>query len=439
MKIKETGTGFRKPLVLVVVTLLGAFLTNNCKFPYDADVDEKSGLLVIEGGIAKGDTIQTITVSRSAYLTAPEFKPVRDCEVYVYDENGNEFIFSETRSGVYQVAVPDDQLEHNKNYFVRIITPDGKVYESEPEQLLPSPPVDSVYLIREPVPLEHGVIGLAYQFYVDLKGTDEESRYYRWTLSEAYEYHSSAKVSYMYDYVEDATYIDSIYWNDTIHLPDTTIIIDTSFVEIRHYVDSIVMFPVFNADSIYACWKSLNIRGLYTSSTINLETNAKKRIPLHSFTTETDKLNEKYSLLVKQYSLTEDAYAFWSQVKIETEETGGLYTQQPGQVETNLHCVTDENEEVLGYFWASSLATKRIFVKSMAVLRYTYPYCELYVLDNPYAFEPLDLPVYIMYDPEYGREYTTENQSCMNCLLRGGVNRKPDYWDDESIPIIYNY
>lgn len=426
----------RKSLVILCIILLGTSI-NNCKFPYEAEVDERTGLMVIEGGIVKGDTTQTITVSRSASLYAPEIKPVSACEVSVLDEEGTEFKFTETEEGVYNADVLKDQLVLNRNYFVRVITPNGNVYESDFEQLLPAAPVDSVYFIREPVPRDNGEMGEVNQFYIDLKGTEDESRYYMWKLSETFEYHSSGPIDYQLIYLEHAVYTDSMFINDTIFLPDTTIIIDTSWIETRVYIDSVISQPVFGADSMYTCWMSSDIGGLYSSSTINLESNAKKRIPLHAISTETDKLNVKYSLVVKQYSLSPNAYAFWNAVKIETQETGGLYTTQPGQVESNVRCISDENEEVLGYFWASSVASKRIFVASQSVSRYTYPHCELFLLEDRNMFEVY--PVYIMSVPEYGYEFTTERQECMNCLLRsGGVNIKPVYWDDESYTVLIN-
>jgi len=423
-------------LLLFLVLLAGLVLVKTCKFPYDADVDELSGLLVIEGGIVKGDTVQTITVSRSAPLSAPQVHPVSGCDVSVLDEDVTEFIFSESKDGVYTALITEDMLEYNRNYFVRVVTPNGNIYESDFEEMLPAAPVDSIYFLKEDVPQENGLLATVNQFYIDLKGTEDESRYYMWKLSETFEYHSSARADYMYVYYDNVIFTDSISIHDTIVLPDTIIIIDTSWVEIRHYVDSIVPEPVYYPDSIYTCWLSSGISGLYTSSTINLTENAKKRIPLHAIPLKNDKLNVKYSLLVKQYSLTPDAYAFWNMVKIETEETGGLYTQQPGQVESNLHCVSDENEKVLGYFWASSVSTKRIFVTSSTVARYTYPYCELYLVEDRSLFT--EFPTYIMYIAEYGLEYTTEQQKCMNCLLRGGVNSRPDYWDDESVTVLTN-
>ncbi|MFC2089229.1 DUF4249 domain-containing protein [Bacteroidota bacterium] len=366
-------------------------LLTTCEFPYEANINEETGLISIDGSIVKGDAIQTITISRSTSLFEPDFEPLGECIVQVLDEDGNMFDFHETKknSGIYQSIIADDQLFFDRGYKVRIITPDEKTYESEYETILRGAPVDSVYYEKEFVNIGFENQDRGLKFYLDLKGAETDSRYYRWKLTETWEYKSVAV-------------IDFIYLNKYFH---------TSVPE-----DPLGMFQ---------CWKTLVVPGLYSSSTVNLTNNEKKKIPLHFISPSTGRISIKYSLLIEQFSLTPRAYDYWHQNKIESEETGGLYTQQPGQVESNLFNIADEEEHVLGYFWAAAKTEKRIFVDPQPDLNFVNSECEFHILDK---YEIVRFPVYVFTD-DYGNEFTTANQTCMNCLLKGGVNERPAFWE----------
>ena len=129
----------------------------------------------------------------------------------------------------------------------------------------------------------------------------------------------------------------------------------------------------------------------------------------------------------KQYSLDEGAFNYWDKAKNETQEGGGLYTQQPGVPITNLHNVNDESEMVLGYFWVSSQTEQRIFVSCIDSLETFDPICVLEEYD-PRFHDQGPFPRYIFLD--YAREkiYTGSNY-CFNCTLRGGSTTPPDFWE----------
>jgi hypothetical protein len=74
----------------------------------------------------------------------------------------------------------------------------------------------------------------------------------------------------------------------------------------------------------------------------------------------TDRLRVGYSILVDQYSLNEDEYLYWEKLQSITEQVGGLYDIIPSPVPSNVYCVDDPNEKVLGYFSVSANTSKRL-------------------------------------------------------------------------------
>ena len=375
------------PLLLLLCSMYA------CIEPYEAEVEEESLVLVVEGSIVKGDSIQTILVSTTSPLVDPRSRPIPGCAVEVEDDQGHVFYFSETEAGTYTRVIPEDQLVINRKYMARIITPDGKLIESAYETLNAAAEVDSVYFALEPK--LNSITGEELngaQYYIDIKTTDEVPRYFRWILEETYEYTSTGQISYMY-------------W-DTKFEPDSMI----------------------DRWALYRCWMiSQQVEGLYLANTVNLTFNEKKRIPLHYISVETDRMKIRYNLLVKQYSMNESSYNYWQQNKTATEEGGGLYTGQPAQPLTNLYNVNDTTDMVVGFFWVSSKTEKRVVVPRPNDLFVPDEKCMLI------EFDPLNWlngpwPIYVRIDEETGQELVGDYY-CFDCQLRGGSLTPPDFWE----------
>jgi len=361
-----------------------------CIDPFEPDINEEENLITIDGSMIKGRVKQAITITRASSLMDPEFMPLENCNVKIIDDSGNEFMFYEESGGTYVAEIDDEFLQYNRQYKLVFSTPEGNTYESALETLLKSAPVDSFYSIKESQysssseEMEERV-----QFYVDLKAPEEGTRYYRWEVVETYEYHSPY-------------YIDGYYDGQEYYY-----------------------FPR-PLDSLYACWTTQKVSGLYSSNTINLIKNEKKKIPLNYVARGSIKLSVKYSLLIRQYALNEGAYDYWHQAKVEAEESGGLYTSQPAQSISNIVNINDKEEKVLGFFWASSRSEKRIFFEEPSQYVKPFDYCVLDTLDTVYP-GPGPYPIYFTYNPLTDTRKTA-NQECFDCTKKGGSLEKPDFW-----------
>ncbi len=374
--------------LLIILAIAAA----SCVKPYEADITEEPELISIEGALIKGETEQQVIVTRTTTLHHPMFLSVSGCEVNVIDELENSFHYQEIQDGIYSAVIPDEALVIGRNYKLRVITWEGDVYESDFEPLNNGIDVDSVYYeVEQKVDVNTGEQYAGIQFYLDLTALESESRYFRWRLDETHEYTSFGPISYFY--------------------------LDKSLI------------PVLPDDSwaVFRCWKNDDVSGLYLSSTMNLTINEKKRIPLNYVSSRTELLRIKYSLLISQYALSEDAYNYFEYNRIMAQEADGLYTRQPRQPLTNIHHVNDEAERVLGYFWVSTRTAKRIFVEPIEGMEVEPEYChyeEFSVLENGEG----PFPLYIYEDTDAGKKYTS-NPYCFDCTMRGGKNIKPDFWD----------
>jgi hypothetical protein len=364
----------------------------SCVSPYEADIEEEPRLISIEGSLIKGEEEQRVQVSTTASLDYPVFYPVRGCDVTLLDEFDNAYSYREVSGGIYKVSIPDEELVHGRYYKLRVISGEGLVYESDYEMLNPGVEVDSLYYeIEDKVDKVSGEPYTGLQFYLDVKAGEDESRYFRWRIDETYEYKSFAPISYYY--------------------------LDESLT------------PIYPNDpwEFFTCWKGGEISGLYQSSTMNLTENEKKRIYLNYVSALTERLLIKYSLNVRQYTLSENAYEYFEQNRLATEEGEGLYTRQPRQPITNFMNVDDDSERVLGYFWVSTQTSMRIFVPRIEEMDVSGEQCAYWEF-NPLEDGEGPFPIYLYDDQDLGKLYVS-SLLCFDCTKRGGTNVKPDFWE----------
>ena len=379
-----------KPLVIGCMVIF----SGSCVDPFDPDIEETEGVLVINGKITDKPGAHFVEVSRSSKLKESRFLPVEGCVVRVQDRTGTMITYTEQSPGKYMAELDEDFLGLNRAYKLFVDTPDGNQYESAHDTLLPCPePANLYYEVESQPTADERVTYYGLQFYVDVKGGEDDSRHVMWELEETYEFHSN--------------YLIGAIW------------------------DGVTFFEYdFPTDSLYFCYKTMKIKEIHVASSENLITNELTKYPLTFVSNQTPRLKHKYSLLAKQYSLSEEAFRFWDQSRILLTETGGFYETQPSTVPGNICNIHDDTELVLGYFHASQVKTKRITFRCS--FRFQTPggyYCEgdtisgISKLKGRYPYY-----MYSLSPTEIGPPYLTADPECFDCRLLGGTIVPPDFW-----------
>lgn len=377
--------------------LLAGMLLSSCVERYFPTMELNSKpQIVIEGSITTEGDDQEIVISESSSLDQPKFNPVSGCNVRVEDDKGHRFPFSESNNaGHYHGIIDEESIIIGVHYRLFVQMPNGENYISKFEKLLPCPSVDSVYFELESKPTDNAKVtedGL--QFFIDFKGNDNYGHFFRWQLVETYEYHSSQPLERWLD-------IDGYH---NLAGPDY---------------------------SNYICYKTDNLRDIFVLSTEGFTQNSYKKFRLNFVNDHTQRLLYKYSLLVKQYSLSEEAYNFWRNLKKNNQETVDLFGTQPAKVTGNIYNEKDTTHLALGYFSVSSVTSKRILIHSIKGLSFSkVEYCKAQPLNGPL---PSDRPLYFA-DADNGQGGTVLgiiSEECIFCKLLGGTTVKPQYWDEK--------
>lgn len=368
-----------------------------CIKPYDPVIDSNAASkYVVSGRVTNTEGWQEVEISLSSPIQEPQDIPVPGCFVEIQDDQGNNFALMEDSPGHYQVWMNREDLVIGTSYRVRVTTPEGEFLESGFDKMNAAPPVDSVYYRIEEIPTTNpSVTNTVMQFYVDLDAIGDYSHYYKWDVVETWEYEAAHPLEFYYD----GTHHEVI-------PPD--------------YTNKV-------------CWITKLVPNVFTVSTENLSQNIYNQYPLQAVDGHSSsRLGIMYSILVRQLALTEEAYIYWEQLRINSNEQGGLYEQQPFAIKGNILNLSYPEQDVLGYFYAAAETSRRYFYHDVEGIVLSFNN-QCYESDlgrfGWREYFPREYPIYYYYN-ETGR-LRILNRYCIDCRLQGGTTTKPDFWPSQ--------
>lgn len=372
------------------------FILSGCIEPYVPKTEGSTNeIFVVTGEVNNITGYQYLSVSLASSISEPKYIPFGNCLATIEDDKGNTFTMEEYETGKYRVWMDQKNVVPGNSYRVHLRTPSGEEIQSDFDRMPDSSLIDSIYSERKDAYERNTGLPLkGIQFYIDFHSDDTENRYFRWVADETWEYHAPLPMEYYYD---GSTH--------KIRPPDYT---------------------------YQVCWSTRPEEHIYTLSTLNLVSNSYKMFPLQYVDNTSNKLLIKYSARISQYALSREAFVFWEQLRINSDEQGGLYEKQPLPVEGNLHDLSNPENKVIGFFGASSVVRKRIFIdgiKDMNITDGAFCSPEELGMGGWRNIEPWEYPVYFTYVVIDGRkEMRTLQKTCVDCRALGGTIIKPDFW-----------
>jgi len=369
------------------LTCLFMMVVVGCKDEVILDNKNFNPRLVVDGSITNEPGPYIIKLSQTSPINQIKEVLLPGCTVTLYDNTGASEILTEVEPGFYYSSVSGIHGIVGNSYKISILTTDGKEYTTEFQEMKEPIEIDSVYADLTYVDLlEYPYKLPGYQFFTDTKIASGRENYYLWRMIETYEY------------IAEYELVEIINGNST----------------------------VADYQKLYRCWKTQMVNYVYTGTTANLTIPKIIHQPLHYVGTNTIKLNERYSLLLKQYSIDSKAYIFWKNMEDQFSTENLLFSTQPYNIIGNIKNVNNDDELVLGYFTVASVTQKRIFVDKPRVGFYFEASCAMnFNIDD---LKRLPWPAYLVNTSD-GRQAGVDER-CVNCTSKGGVSTKPDFWVD---------
>lgn len=399
-------SGKMKYLVFILVAV------SSCLEPYELNIKNSENLLVVDGLVTDEIKNHRIILTRSISKLGQTPPKESGALVIISDNMGNEEVLTEVEPGVYETDWRQFKAEVGNTYVLSIQTAVGDKYKSTACTIQPKSIIKNIYFAAgkdwsEDQSVEFDGIKIL------LDGNAEDVGYVRWLYEEDWKFRVPYPTQVEYNY-------ESLRWQ---------------------YISPVNV----------TCWK--------TSHSNNINIHSCKNQEVEDFfdkqvcfvpTLTSDKLTIRYSVLVKQLSISEEEYVFWERLKATSEHAGDLFGKQPYSIVGNVNCVSNENEPVLGYFQTGSVVSERIFIDREEIEKLNLPImgftdgCQLnnfYLKDYDYG-NALDMykslvlnGSFALYDAIYEQGsiepagLMLSSPRCSDCT-KTGSNIKPKFWED---------
>lgn len=376
MRISKT---YRWSLLLIGTIVLG------CLDPYSPPTGAlPTDFLVVDGVINATNNSATVKLSRATALAdTTGFLAENDATVFVEDENNQKYELSEVSDGLYSVnQIFDSQMRYRLS-----ITSRGEEIASEFVDVIRNAPIDSLTWRAD---------GGKLTVFVNSHDFSEGKKYYRYNYDETHEYTSEFFSSYVLE----------------------------NFNAVYRTQDNY----------IYWCFTTRASSSILLTSTENLAQNIISGFPIVSIRRGDRRLWHRYSVLVRQMSLSKDAFEYWEQLRKMSESLGGLFDPMPYQVSGNIMSVTNPEQPVLGYFSAGEIIEKRIVVPQAhlpggygGVVQASCEEKNVKIANMGQLSPSSDILTYaeVVGIAVVGYFYSTP--ACTDCRLDGGTNVRPDF------------
>ena len=370
----------------VIIYVCAIFLLTGCKKPYEPRViKEVNSFLVVEGVInGTQNSVTTISLSRLRKLNDTSYNiPELNASIRIEEEAGSIFQLRERDSGYYFSG--NLTLNASKRYRLSITTTDGNRYTSDFSGMLPTPAIDSVsWEQNKDVTL-----------YVDSHDPLNQTHYYRWDFVETWEYHS--------------------FFNTIIKYQNDTVVYDLN-------------------NPVHVCWQTAKSKEILLGSSIALSSDVISHAKIGTIPQNSQKGSERYSVLVKQYALSREAYQYWQILQKTSQQLGTLFDVQPSQFQGNIHSSSNSSEPVIGYIGASTVSEKRIFIDHSSLTdwnEFDGNTCEIIGTIQTAR----DILHFYFSDGYYSPYYfsgmgsvTYTRTPCVDCRTQGGTTVRPSFW-----------
>ncbi len=340
--------------------------TTACIESYDYPFEEQNNYLVVEGAVTteEGPQVVTLTTTRNISNKDNNFKlRVQGARVSVVTSSGHsERMVELDTTGMYYSS-PGFRGVPGEAYQLQIVLPDGRQYVSEMVPLNAAPGIDSLGIEyasqRHLTENNTQVTATGFKIYAHVDDPAGESNFYVANWEFTYKVFTHPELATTFDqdcncYVPAPQSCCSVCWIEE-KLPDFTVFND------RFSNGQQTQYPLF----------FLPVLGKMFYDRIYVK--------------------------AKIYSLNEDAYLFWKAIYDSRYSQGGLFDPAPNTIASNIANVADENELVLGYFYASDVKSAERYIK------------------------PAEFPERIDYDTGFPNSCT---------MLEKSTAEKPDYWDE---------
>jgi hypothetical protein len=311
--------------LIIIFAWLGSL--QGCVDPYDQTFKTSNKIIIVEGILSDDVNLRPITIKESlaSAFGGSNINLINGAKVSVIINGTTTINLTEKEEGNYYFE-PTFKGEIGSSYQLKISTPDGNSFESKPEILQNSVPINQIshQIDTKAFSDAKGNVSTGYKIYVDIKDPANTANQYLWSWM-LYEKQNVCK-----------TCTGGYYYRTP--LPYGACVDDALLKRYNNIFD-------YSCES--GCWEILRSTDLIANNDELSNGNIIKdqyvgKIPLYQYSGAL--------LEVSQYSISKEAYNFIKLSQKQGIETGGLADTPPAALIGNVTCTNDPTINTSGYF-----------------------------------------------------------------------------------------
>lgn len=376
------------------IYLLGISLLGACRTPFDPEIPSSDTMiLVVEGYLDSEGTKSELKLSWTVPLDVdPALAKVRGASVLLKSSTGEQYRLVESEPGIY---IFQQNVSEQNTYVLEILLSNGDRYQSKPMKPIVTPDIIDAGFLRD----SDGV-----EIFVTTQG-NQDADDFLWTFEETWIYRPRIRTTYIYD---------------------------PTLGDVRERTA---------AEQISLCFKTESSPDILLETSSRFQEQVVFRQTITEIPTGDERIMERYSILISQKAIEEDAVKFWEILKKNTEDIGSIFSPLPSLIGGNIQHVDRPNTPVIGQVSMGVVKQRRVYVNREEVSPWNYldPAFNDCVIDQEPIFA-------VDYKPRFGDgsilparslmagttivAYYPTPRRCADCTLYASPV-KPDFWEDE--------
>lgn len=345
----------------------------SCYKVYDPRIDMAQKVLVVDGMITnKTDAYHVFITYAKSFNSTDNGSKVSGAKVYVTDNVGNSYNFNEREKGDYT----SDSLQFNGSpgqiYRLHIVTTDGLVYESDPQQLLPELNPDSVYAEFDTKEILEKVTGLKVDTHgadilIDFHNQSGTLPRYRLMANLVLQYYDYACVQKNWN--DPCIHFDVYSWK-TVNANSSFNISDEKYSQSSVYIKKHEV-----------CFLDDNFAVLAATYGFRVNWEDTTAIPIKGGV-QFQRIHHRI-LYLNLYTLNNETDLYYKSLNEQILSENKLFDPIATQLNGNIKCISDPGTGAIGFFQASSVSNSA-YIVYLRTLKNSQPT----LIRTPYILPP---------------------------------------------------
>lgn len=311
------------------------FMASSCVKQVDLSRRNAKPILVVEGSITNDSVPYAVRLTYSGPyengLSVPDEYLEKEAEVSISDDEGKTASLAYKGNGVYETTDSNYVGQPGRSYQLAIRLKDGRKYISKPEKMKNPVPISNVTAVYSAARSFNYPTSI--HVFIDTKDPAQEENYYKWNF---------------YSWTMRQTHG-----------------INCGF--------GCVMY-----EYCYQKFTDKEVRLFSDASSNGGEIRNREVGFSYVYTYGDDFIN------IDQLSLTREAYQFWQRYEDQVARSGSILDPLPSAIKGNVYNEADPADFALGYFFASSVARRRVQLVPYGVTQYLLDLtARQYIPDGP--------------------------------------------------------